>query len=265
MLKKMSMKKRILLLVASIFIVVGIGTSAGRKYIGYAAAVSKRSIISIFISKEEARLTAKLQENYLQLRDSIELKRKSFAKQYSVNSTEQGKKKVLKLASQFLRTTLVDKVYPTWYGTVWDYNGITETPGKGTIACGYFVSTTLRHTGVNVNRYKLAQKYSHAIVKSICNDVKVYNDFESMIAYLNSRTDDVYVVGLDNHVGIISKDKGEIKFIHSSFVYPSHVVSEDASTSSVLGGSAVYVIGNMTANPLLIKSWLLGTAIKVVN
>ncbi|WMJ72126.1 hypothetical protein RCC89_02925 [Cytophagaceae bacterium ABcell3] len=38
---------------------------------------------------------------------------------------------------------LVNKLIPYWYGTKWDFEGHTDVPGKGEIACGYFVSTTL--------------------------------------------------------------------------------------------------------------------------
>ena len=57
--------------------------------------------------------------------------------------------------------TLVDSIFPYWYGTEWDFNGITESPRKGEIACGYFVSTTLKHMGIRLNRYKnLTKSYS---------------------------------------------------------------------------------------------------------
>jgi hypothetical protein len=265
MVKKIVMKKRITLFLLCILLIVGVATSTGRKYIGRVASLSQSSLSKIFQDDEEVLSTKKLQKNYQSLRDSIEIKRNVLAKEYNSKNTAQGKKLVLNKARVYLRDVLTEKVYPTWYGTTWDFNGITETPGNGTIACGYFVSTTIRHTGINVNRYKLAQKYSHAIVKSLCNDVKVYSDFENVMSYLKTRPDDLYVVGLDNHVGMISKKGKEINFIHSSFVYPSHVISEDATTSSVLGGSDVYVIGNMTSNPLLLKAWLLGTKITILD
>lgn len=259
------MKGKIFILLLCVLILLGVGTSFGRKYFRVAIAFSKKPFIDLVQLKQDTLDLIKLREDYPLLRDTIEMKRKEFAKEYLLKKTEEGKRQVLKKAGVYLRNVLVDKVYPTWYGTVWDFNGITETPGGGMIACGYFVSTTLKHTGVNVNRYKLAQKYSHAIVKSLCKDVKVYNDFESMMTYVKSGSDDVYIVGLDNHVGHISKKGGEINFVHSSYVYPGHVLSEAAASSLVLGGSGVYVIGNMTSNTSLIKSWLSGTVVKVVE
>jgi hypothetical protein len=43
----------------------------------------------------------------------------------------------------FIHHSLSKTIFPHWYGTVWDYNGYTNTPKNGVIACGYFVSTTL--------------------------------------------------------------------------------------------------------------------------
>ena len=92
-------------------------------------------------------------------------------------------------------------------------------PKKGEIACGYFVSTTLRRIGFNLRRYKLAQQYSSGIVKSLCNQIKYVrnNDAEKLFRYIRSQPNQLYIVGLDNHVGIISKESGGIYFVHSSW------------------------------------------------
>ena len=48
---------------------------------------------------------------------------------------------------------MVEKeIFPHWYDTKYDFYGQTETPGKGKIACGYFVSTVLRDIGVPIER-----------------------------------------------------------------------------------------------------------------
>src|SRR5690606_907796 len=54
---------------------------------------------------------------------------------------------------------LLNEIIPYWYGTEWDFEGHTAIPNEGKIACGYFVSTTLRDMGLNINRYKLAQQH----------------------------------------------------------------------------------------------------------
>jgi hypothetical protein len=52
------------------------------------------------------------------------------------------------------------KLLPYWLGTTWNFNGTTQVPGEGSIACGYFVTTLLRDAGVKLERVKLAQMAS---------------------------------------------------------------------------------------------------------
>lgn len=259
------MKKKIALFCLAMLVITGVGTSTGRKYLRFAGKYTQTIFKKYPEPARDSASVAQLQVRYHSYLDTVEINRKAFAKKYLAATTAEKKKIVLENAGSYLRNVLTEKIYPCWYGTEWDFNGITETPCQGKIACGYFVSTTLRHTGVNVNRYKLAQKYSHAIVKSVCTDVKVLSGFSDMMAYLKDQPDDVYVVGLDTHVGILSKNGSQVNFIHSSYVGPAYVLSEEAGLSPVLGSSRIYVVGNMTSNTSLIKAWLLGTVVKVVE
>lgn len=265
MLKKMSMKKKMFLLSFCLLVATGVGSQSVRKYLKYFKSIAVNSFQKNGVPSRDSASVALLQLQYTRYRDSLESERQKLAKEYLLASTSKEKSLVLEKARTCLKRTLVEKIYPSWYGTEWDFNGITETPYQGKIACGYFVSTTLKHTGMNINRYKLAQKYSHAIVKSVCTDVKIYSGFAAMITKLKSSSDDVYVVGLDNHVGIINKQGEEIQFIHSSYIYPSYVLSESAENSAVLGGSNIYVLGNMTSNDSLLRAWLTGMVVKVLD
>ena len=51
------------------------------------------------------------------------------------------------IISESFYYVMTDSVFPHWMGTKWDFNGVSNVPGKGMIACGYFVSTTLKHVG----------------------------------------------------------------------------------------------------------------------
>jgi hypothetical protein len=160
---------------------------------------------------------------------------------------------------------LIDNIFPAWYGTEWDYNGYSNVPQKGIIACGYFVSTTLKHIGFNLNRYKLAQQYSSAIVKSLCDNIQYVrnNDTEKLFNYINSKPNQLYVVGLDNHVGFISKEEDGVYFIHSSYLEPVAVIKEKAETSEALIGSNLFVLGHLSGNTTVIKSWLTDAQISI--
>ena len=51
-----------------------------------------------------------------------------------------GKDSLIRYSQEFLRN-ITQEVFSYWYKTQWDFNGITQTPQQGKIACGYFVTT----------------------------------------------------------------------------------------------------------------------------
>lgn len=165
----------------------------------------------------------------------------------------------------YLHEKLTSEIFPAWYGTTWDYNGYTNYPRKGEIACGYFVSTTLKHIGFNLNRYDLAKKYSSSIVKSLCDSSSTFNDIEKMYEFINKQDDDLYVVGLSSHVGFIEKKDNEIYFIHSNYIGPVAVEKEIAIESEALNSSSVFVLGNISGNEILLEKWKNNTAFKIVD
>lgn len=153
---------------------------------------------------------------------------------------------------------MADSLWPYWYGTEWDFNGITETPRKGMIACGYFVSTTLRDVGVQLNRYKIAQQAASVIVEKLCapNSKKTFTKMESLETYLKERGDkQLYILGLDNHVGFIIRDKGENYFVHSDYTRDRIAKREKLSESPPVVHSNVLVVGSVLDNSTLMNAW----------
>ena len=153
------------------------------------------------------------------------------------------------------------KVFPHWVGTTWDYNGYTNTPGEGKlIACGYFVSTPLKHMGFNWDRYELAKMYSKQIVETITPDIKQYTDKTAMILELKSREDHLYIVGLDSHVGMFLKRENRLWFMHSNYYEIKGPDKEIASISKALSDSESWWVGTFTTDDNM-KKWLNGTYI----
>jgi len=165
----------------------------------------------------------------------------------------------------YLHTTLTSEVFPAWYGTEWDYNGYTNKPREGIVACGYFVSTTLKHVGFNLNRFDLAKMYSSSIVKSLCAKSLTFDDIDNMFAHILENDDHLYLVGLSSHVGFIEKKDGAIYFIHSNYIGPVAVEKELAKNSDALNSSDVFVLGNITGNPELMKKWRDNIKINIVD
>jgi hypothetical protein len=169
------------------------------------------------------------------------------------------------LLQKYFVSTVIDSIIPYWYGTPWDFNGITQTPGKGAIACGYFVSTVLRDAGLNISRVKMGQSDSEGIIHSLAEkkNIKLFYDkpLNIVIGYINSRGAGLYIIGLDCHVGFILKDEKGCWFIHSKWYDERAVMKEEAATSSILYNSKYKMIGKISNNSTLLKAWVNGTRI----
>jgi hypothetical protein len=75
--------------------------------------------------------------SYALLRQKIEKKRIELNQQYTKATTQSLRDACLDSASVYLQMALIENVLPYWYGTDWDFNGISDRPQRGQIACGY--------------------------------------------------------------------------------------------------------------------------------
>jgi len=162
----------------------------------------------------------------------------------------------------FFTENLLNGIIPYWYGTKYDFDGHTAIPGQGEIACGYFVSTTLRDMGLNLDRYKLAQQNPVNEAKTLSlNDsvIALSGDFANeVIAIVKKQFENgIYFIGLDSgHVGFLLKRKEEVFFIHSNYLSPQEVVIERAIDSEVLLYYTGFHFAEITANDDLMRKWL---------
>lgn len=165
-------------------------------------------------------------------------------------------KKILREA--FIKQ-ITQKIFPYWYGTKWDFNGTTQMPQEGSIACGYFVTTTLRDMGVPINRVKMAQCASEEMIRSLASKEHIHyisntslSEFEKkIVGYGNG----LYIIGLDNHTGFIHINGNEHHFIHSTGWFPFKVVKDKISESSVLSKSNYRVVGKISDDESFLKKW----------
>ena len=143
--------------------------------------------------------------------------------------------------------TNFSEIYPYWLGTRWNFNGISQVPGEGSIACGYFVTTVIRDMNFDIDRIKLAQCASEKMIIELIDEKKIkrYNGKENelMLKYLEDQKTNLFIVGLDNHTGFILNDGNELYFIHSSGRFPFCVIKEKAKNSKTLLESKYKVLG----------------------
>jgi len=173
-------------------------------------------------------------------------------------ASDEEKKGIVIEAREYLFSQLTNEIFPSWYGTAWDFNGVTQVPNEGHIACGYFVTTTLQDAGFDVPRIKWAQMASENMITKATPHVTRFSNasMEEIETWLASQEDALYMVGLDNHTGFVCKKGNQMKFIHSSpYNELGGVISESIDTHNPLAVSGYRVFGKILHDEMIVK-WL---------
>jgi hypothetical protein len=178
-------------------------------------------------------------------------------KELSVISSED---EVLHRAGNLFLEELTGTLIPYWIGTDYDFYGQTYIPGKGEIACGYFVTTLLEDMGVQLDRNGLAKMASEQMIKELVapKHIKRYSKqpLKRVLADIKFEGKGVYIVGLDTHTGFIINDGDEIYFAHASGRNPWAVIEETALGSIPLKKSNYRVVGQLTKDVDFLREWL---------
>ena len=167
---------------------------------------------------------------------------------------------MLHRAGNLFLEELTGTLIPFWIGTDYDFYGQTYIPGKGEIACGYFVTTLLEDMGVPLDRNGLAKMASEQMIKELVapKHIKRYSNqpLKRVLADIEFEGKGVYIVGLDTHTGFIINNGKEIYFAHASGRNPWAVIEESAEGSIPLEKSKYRVVGNLTQDVNLLQTWL---------
>lgn len=151
------------------------------------------------------------------------------------------------------------QLIPAWIGTPWNFYGMTEVPGQGTIACGYFVTTILRDAGIPLNRVKLAQCASATMIRSLVQRryIQQFSNIPtaSFIESIRKTGYGLYIIGLDSHTGLLYHNGHTLYFIHANYTGSRTVVQEEAWQSAVLNSSAYKIVGKISADEQALARW----------
>jgi len=194
--------------------------------------------------------------SYLETKTEIGILREKLGNQH-----KQGSISLDSIKAEFTNQ-LVNRIIPHWYGTPWSFGGHTAIPNQGEIACGYFISTTLRDIGIKLNRYKLAQKSPIDEAKAISCGSPIYNivqeNPEKAIEEINKLTKEgLHFIGFDTgHVGYLLKHKGELFLIHSNYFSPVSVCLERIQDSRAFKSFTKFHLVDISNNDVLIQRWL---------
>jgi hypothetical protein len=197
----------------------------------------------------------------------FEARRLRLAHRYQGAATPGARAACLHEARDLLLTALDSTIFPAWEGTPWAFYGTSWEPRRGSIACGYFVTTTLHDAGLRLQRTVLAKQTSETIIKNLTSEAHITRyrgmtqaDFVRQVRALGPG---LYVLGLDFHVAFLRvREGGAVQMVHSSYVGPGTVVREAAESSAALP-SKYRVLGKVSADDVFVRHWLLGEALAV--
>ena len=196
-------------------------------------------------------------EVYEALKRSLGAERRALQAAWRLSPDGEAQAAVLAEARAVVFDALVHGLIPAWEGTPWDFNGTSEVPGEGLIACGYFVSTILRDAGFNVERYRLAQQAAERIVLTLATPEGTWRSRGASAAgalRLLPAADALYVVGLDCHVGFLVAEGGAFRWCDASYVDPVAVACQDPPEAASFR-SHYRVMGDVLHDDLL-RAWL---------
>ena len=234
-------------------------------------------VICQFSTAQKPSLSKDLSDEAVKQKREVYQKNLSTLQQFRITNAKahkrasaNEKKIILNKVRTHLESELSQNIFPAWYGTPWDFNGISKTPGEGKIACGYFVSTYLVHVGFKVNRIRLAQQPSQRIIRTFMErsamDISSKRSLPDLKKQLINSGDGIYIVGLDTHTGFVTVKDEAITFVHSSYYKTPKrcVVAEPYDSKNPLADYKYRVFGKLFHDDMLIK-WLNETPYKVAR
>lgn len=166
---------------------------------------------------------------------------------------------------------LTEQIIPHWLGTPWSFEGHTSVPRSGEIACGYFVSTTLKDVGFNLDRYKFAQQLPINEAKTLALgkpllEINNNSTIERITILRDTLKEGIYFIGFDqNHVGYIQKKNDQLFVIHSNYFGTQGVVIERIEDSQVFSYYSRIYIADISRNADLMEKWVKTEAAEVVT
>ncbi|MDR2949419.1 MAG: hypothetical protein LBV71_09440 [Prevotella sp.] len=197
-------------------------------------------------------------KSYPELKKETLERRAIFFKEYSGSKNNKIKQDSIIAEAQNYLLTISDDFFRSWYNTPWTFHGHSQTPGEGSIACGYFVTTTLRDMGFNIPRIKWAQQASEYMIKKVTTDIKRFQQkpVKDVLDYIEAKGEGLYIVGLDSHVGYIYYLNGKMSFVHANYYRPQiGVMSEPLIGRNPLNDSKYRVIGKIFDREM-VQSWI---------
>lgn len=224
-------------------------------------------LLAINGRSQAQRLVAYSAPAYKATLHQLALRRAALATRYGQAATPAAQAACLAEARKLWLNALDNTVFPAWESTPWSFYGQSWVPRQGSVACGYFVTTTLFDTGLRLQRSLLARQGSEVLIKNLITAPNIHRyrgvSQASFVRQVRALGPGLYVVGLDFHVAFLRvSDGGAVQMVHASWIRPARVIREAADSTPALA-SKYRVVGKLSADDTLLKAWLLGQPLAV--
>ncbi len=187
---------------------------------------------------------------------------------YERATSPKTKRAIMLEAQTYLFGLITEGLFPYWYGTKWDFNGTTETPRNGKIACGYFVGNILKHAGFRFNRRNLGMSASEKIVKTFAPADQIQRfsrvSLSKFVKAAQASGNGLYILGLDTHVGFVVVQGDDVGFIHASRTFWNGVRWEKPEEARAVKKSKYRILGKILDEQMVSK-WLVNEEFVVVK
>lgn len=197
----------------------------------------------------------------------IEKERRALATAFRQAGSAAERDALIARAGRVMARAVARKLLPAWYGTPWSFNGVTERPRAGTIACGALVAIVLRDAGIKLAPREMTVLAAERMIRSLVGpeNIRRWQDVgeQKFLEDMRKWGPGLYQIGLDSHTGLMLVEKDELHFIHATRRFPYTVVNEKASESRTLLHSRYRIAGKVSADHGLLEKWLLAEAVPV--
>jgi hypothetical protein len=203
----------------------------------------------------------------------IEARRAALARRFAAADGGAAREAVRAEARAYVLAALRDVVLPAWMGTPWGL-GPNSTPTRphqpgAEIACGYFVSSVLENVGLRLGtRFTFAQAPALQAQRSLApapHDLHRYFSVpgETLARGIAGLGDGLYVIGLNNHIGLVDVRGGDVDLVHASYTGAQVVTREPLAAAQVIANSraAGYFVTPLFQDDRLVDHWLRGEVV----
>ncbi len=203
---------------------------------------------------------------------TIEAKRAALSKAFAAARTEPDRAAIRAEARAFLLAAIRDDLFPAWIGTPWamgkDSDAVRPHQAGKSVSCSYFITAILGNAGVQLDsRKRFARAAALDIQRSLSPDPASIHRYLSVPARELERKvaalgDDLYLIGLSNHVAFVDVTGGDVRLVHSSWS-GGEVDDEPFVTAHAIDVSrkAGYFVSPVLT-PLVVDTWLRGAKVR---